>query len=155
RRQSVLHVWESADQPAEFTATQEFDWAFCTPVPGAPSERWGLYVGGRFEQSPSNSALVRPPHDGGHLQADVKFAELVAEIVGSVRKLNPLERKQAGLRQFLPPAVLAAIGDDSDTTLLAPRESIVTVMFCDLRGFSRQAETAGAGLSDLLDRVSQ
>jgi adenylate cyclase len=155
RRQSVLHVWESPDQPAEFTATQEFDWAFCTPVPGAPAECWGLYLGGRFEQNQPQSPAGGGRRDGEHLQADVKFAELVAEIVGSVRKLNHLERKQAGLRQFLPPAVLAAIGDDSDTTLLAPRESTVTVMFCDLRGFSRQAETAGSNLTELLDRVSQ
>jgi adenylate cyclase len=155
RRQSVLHVWESPDQPAEFTATQEFDWAFCTPVPGAPAERWGLYLGGRFEQNQPAPTLGHSRHDGEHLQADVKFAELVAEIVGSVRKLNHLERKQAGLRQFLPPAVLAVIGDDSDTTLLAPRESTVTIMFCDLRGFSRQSEAAGGDLTELLDRVSQ
>ena len=34
RRQSVLHVWENVDHESEFTATQEFDWAFCTPVRG-------------------------------------------------------------------------------------------------------------------------
>lgn len=155
RRQSVLHVWESHDQQPEFTATQEFDWAFCTPVPGAPGERWGLYIGGRFEQSQKAGALGAPNREGAHLHADVKFAELVAEIVGSVRKLNHAERQQAGLRQFLPPAILAAIGDDSDTTLLAPRESNVTVMFCDLHGFSRHAETSSGDLSELLDRVSQ
>lgn len=155
RRQSVLHVWESQEQQAEFTATQEFDWAFCTPVPGPPSERWGLYLGGRFDPGPNASASGRRRTDGGHLQADVKFAELVAEIVGSVRKLNHMERQQAGLRQFLPPAILTAIGDTSDPTLLAPRESQVTVMFCDLRGFSRQAETSRGNLTELLDRVSQ
>lgn len=154
QRQSVLHVWENPDQPSEFTATQEFDWAFCTPVPGAPSENWGLYLGGRFERTTPEyrEALTL---DGGHLQADVKFAELVAEIVGSVRKLNDLERQQAGLRQFLPPAVLAAIGDKADATLLSPRESDVTVMFCDLRGFSRRAELFREDLVGLLDRVSQ
>jgi adenylate cyclase len=92
---------------------------------------------------------------GNRLEADVKFAELVAEIVGSIRKLKHLERQQAGLRQFLPPAILAAIGSDSDPALLAPRESIVTVMFCDLRGFSRRVETARDDLIGLLDRVSQ
>jgi adenylate cyclase len=154
RRQSVLNVWESADREVEFTATQEFDWAFCTPISGPPGESRGLYLGGRFDLTPATP----PGHvlpDGKHLQGDVKFAELVAEIVGSVRKLNHLERQQAGLRQFLPPAVLSAIGNDSDPTLLAPRESNVTVMFCDLRGFSRQAETARNDLAGLLDRVSQ
>jgi adenylate cyclase len=154
RRQSVLNVWESAAREAEFTATQEFDWAFCTPIPGPPGETRGLYLGGRFDSAEA-AAPTRTPSNGSHLQADVKFAELVAEIVGSVRKLNHLERQQAGLRQFLPPAVLTAIGSDSDPSLLAPRESNVTVMFCDLRGFSRQAETARNDLAGLLDRVSQ
>ena len=154
RRQSVLNVWESAAREAEFTATHEFDWAFCTPIPGPPGESRGLYLGGRFD-----AAAVAPAgrhlSDSEHLQGDVKFAELVAEIVGSIRKLNHLERQQAGLRQFLPPAVLGAIGSDSDPALLAPRESEVTVMFCDLRGFSRQAEAARDDLAGLLDRVSQ
>jgi len=154
RRQSVLHVWESADRESEFTATQEFDWAFCTPIAGAPGESRGLYLGGRFDLT-SALPLGKAPIDGSHLQADVKFAELVAEIVGSVRKLKHLERQQAGLRQFLPPAVLAAISSESGPALLTPRESDVTVMFCDLRGFSRQAEAAGGDLAGLLDRVSQ
>ena len=154
RRQSVLNVWESTDHESEFTATQEFDWAFCTPIAGPPGEARGLYVGGRFDHDAA-AAPAHPRPNGARLQADVKFAELVAEIVGSVRKLNHLERQQAGLRQFLPPAVLAAIGSESDPALLAPRESNVTVMFCDLRGFSRQAETSRDNLAALLDRVSQ
>ncbi len=154
RQQSVLHVWESVNQQVEFTATQEFDWAFCTPISGPPDESRGLYLGGRFDLA-AVAPLGHVPPDGSHLQGDVKFAELVAEIVGSVRKLNHLERQQAGLRQFLPPAVLTAIGNESDPTLLVPRESRVTVMFCDLRGFTRQAETARDDLAGLLDRVSQ
>ncbi|MFN0052725.1 MAG: adenylate/guanylate cyclase domain-containing protein [Planctomycetales bacterium] len=155
RGQSVLHVWESHEQPVEFTATQEFDWAFCTPVPGAPGELWGLYLGGKFDQPLPAAAVPRLFQDGGHLHADVKFAEIVAEIVGSVRKLKHLERRQAGLRQFLPPAILAAMGEEADADLLAPREAEVTVMFCDLRGFSRQAESSRDDLTGLLDRTSQ
>ena len=154
RRQSVLNVWENVRHDNEFTATQEFDWAFCTPISGPPGELRGLYLGGRFDATGATSLGHAPP-DGNHLQADVKFAELVAEIVGSVRRLNHLERQQAGLRQFLPPAVLLAIGNASDPAALAPREANVTVMFCDLRGFSRQAETARDDLAGLLDRVSQ
>lgn len=154
RRQSVLHVWESAAQEGDFTATQEFDWAFCTPIAGPPGERRGMYLAGRFDAS-GGTLTGKAIADGNRLQADVKFAELVAEIVGSVRRLNHLERQQAGLRQFLPRAVLAAIGDDVNPALLVPRESNVTVMFCDLRGFSRRAEADRDDLTGLLDRVSQ
>jgi adenylate cyclase len=38
---------------------------------------------------------------------------------------------------------------------LAPRETEVTVLFCDLRGFSRASERAAADLMGLLERVSQ
>jgi adenylate cyclase len=39
--------------------------------------------------------------------------------------------------------------------LLAPREADVTILFCDLRGFSKQAEGSRHDLLGLLDRVSQ
>lgn len=155
RQQSVLHVWESEGQPADFTATQEFDWAFCTPVHGPSGERWALYLAGRFEKPPGSGGAASPPSVGGQLQADVKFAELVAEIVSSVRKLRHLERRQAGLRQFFPPVILSALDDDIDTALLAPRELDVTVLFCDLRGFSKRAEGSRDDLIGFLDRVSQ
>ena len=86
---------------------------------------------------------------------DVKFTELVAEIIGAVRRLNRLERQQAGLRQFFAPPILSALGDDMDTDLLVPRECEVTVIFCDLRGFSHQAEIGAGDLIGLLDRVSK
>lgn len=154
RKQSVLHVWEGSSLHLDFTGMQEFDWAFCTPVGSVASERWGFYLAGRIDP------MALPPpgkarDDGTRLQADVKFAELVAQIVGSVRKLNQLERQQAGLRQFFPPVILKALSEDFDAPLLAPRESDVTVLFCDLRGFSKQAEVSRGDLLGLLDRVSQ
>lgn len=156
RKQSVLHVWEGAVHQQEFTIAQGADWAFCTPIPGPANERWGLYLAGELDKSPGAlSGASGSQSDGQHLQADVKFAELVAEIVGSVRRLNHLERQQAGLRQFFPPVILSALGENLDAEMLAPRESDVTVLFCDLRGFSRQAEVSRDDLIGLLDRVSQ
>jgi adenylate cyclase len=157
RRESVLHVWESSSssEQLDYTVLQGFDWSFCTPVPGPVSEKWGLYLAGRFEKTGVLGTGKGVGREGGHLQADVKFAELVAEIVGSVRRLNHLERQQAGLRQFFPPVILTALEGNDEADLLAPRESDVTVLFCDLRGFSRRAEVSKGDLLDLLDRVSQ
>lgn len=152
QRQSVLHVWENAETHADFTASQELDWAFCTPILGPAGEKWGLYVAGRFGGMLSRAT-------GGQaiaaLQPDVKFAEIVAEFISAIRRLNHLERTQAGLRQFFPPVILNALGDSFDTSLLVPRESDVTVLFCDLRGFSRKAESQQDDLKGLLDRVSR
>ena len=49
RRSSVLHIWEKdSPQSQDLTLVQEFDWAFCTPVPGLALEPAGLYVAGRM-----------------------------------------------------------------------------------------------------------
>ncbi len=155
-RRSVLHVWASKeDVPDEddYTAVAEFDWAFCTPVEDGDSVKWGLYVAGELNH-PFQSSIPQGT-SGIDLQADVKFTELVSSIVKSVRRLNQLERQQAGLRQFFAPPILAAIGDNLNTEILEPRECDVTVLFCDLRGFSQHAEDSSEDLIGLLDRVSQ
>lgn len=155
-RRSVLHVWaskEDVQHEEDYTAVAEFDWAFCTPIEDGDSVQWGLYVAGELNQP--YQASVPLGASGIDLQADVKFTELVASIVKSVRRLNQLERQQAGLRQFFAPPILAAIGDNLNTEILEPRECDVTVLFCDLRGFSQHAEDSAEDLIGLLDRVSQ
>ncbi len=160
RQQTVLHTWESGDPTdSVFTATADFDWAFCTFVNEDQNGPWGLYVAGRSEP---RSLVERATGSLGPsvLQADVKFAELVAEIISAVERVNHVEGDLSVLRQFLSPPILAAleqqgsrVGLNSD--FLEPRECDVTVLFCDLRGFSHRAEEAGDDLLGLLDRVSK
>ena len=153
RRASVLHIWEQgAPQRNEQTLTQEFDWAYCTPVPGLAADPTGLYIAGRMGKTFVPGTTLS---DTLQLEADVKFTELVAEIISSVVRARRLERQKAGLRQFFAPPVLAALGDELDTTLLEPSECDVTVMFCDLRGFSQRAESEAGDLIGLLERVSR
>lgn len=153
RHASVLHIWEKgAPQQNEQTLTQEFDWAYCTPVPGLASEPTGLYIAGRMGKTFVPGTTLS---DALQLEADVKFTELVSEIISSVVRARRLERQKAGLRQFFAPPVLAALGDELDTTLLEPSECDITVMFCDLRGFSQRAESEAGDLIGLLERVSR
>ncbi|MGD9854532.1 MAG: adenylate/guanylate cyclase domain-containing protein [Planctomycetaceae bacterium] len=160
RQQTVLHTWES-DHAGDslFTATADFDWAFCTFVNEDHQGPWGLYVAGRSEpQSLADrvSGSLGPPV----LQADVKFAELVAEIISAVERVNRVEGDLSVMRQFLSPPILSALDQQGrfaglNSDLLEPRECDVTVLFCDLRGFSHRAEEAGDDLLGLLDRVSK
>jgi adenylate cyclase len=153
QRTSVLHVWTGAEDHATApTMGQEFDWAYCTPVSDLAEEPAGLYVAGQIGALSAAGATLS---ENGVLEADVKFTELVAEIIASVLKSRRLERQRAGLRQFFAPPILSALGDELDTTLLEPRECEVTVMFCDLRGFSQRAEHEADNLIGLLDRVSR
>jgi adenylate cyclase len=153
RKRSVLHVWESAKlSDSKYTISAEFDWAYCTPVADGPAA-WGIYVAGGQDRPLAAGQVSRT--EGVFLQADVKFTELVAEIVSSVLRLNRFERQKSGLRQFFAPPILSALGDDLDTGLLEPRECDVTVLFCDLRGFSQTAVAAADDLRGLLERVSR
>ncbi|MBX3103326.1 MAG: FHA domain-containing protein, partial [Bacteroidetes bacterium] len=52
QRRSILHVWQGEQQsPArsDYTASAEFDWAYCTPVRSSREEAWGMYVAGRMD----------------------------------------------------------------------------------------------------------
>ena len=106
-----------------------------------------FYVAGR---SPTEGAKLNQQR----LHADIKFTEFIAEIVNSLQRQRELERQQSGLRQFFSPPVLEALGHDLDTSMLEPRECDITVLFCDLRGFSHQAEEQADNLTGLLERVS-
>jgi adenylate cyclase len=145
---SILHTWDTQQAESQYTVVGEFNWAYCTPIRNVPGERRAIYVAGR---APGESALSGRPV----LESDVKYTELIADVVGSIRRVNRLERQRSSFRQFFAPPVLAALGDDPDTSLLEPRECDVTVMFCDLRDFSRHAETSSDDLIALLDRVSR
>jgi adenylate cyclase len=154
---SVLHVWTSREvQEPSYTESSGVDWAFCTPVAGRGAARWGLYVTGSM---PAGQQAAADSPFGAQLHADVKFTELVADILSSVLRMGRLEGNLAVLRQFLAPPIVAALERSSqdgslDAELLEPRECSVTVLFCDLRGFSQRAEGSAHDLGGLLRRVS-
>lgn len=146
---TVAHVWSNPAQESSNSAAGEtVSWAFCTPLRHESSRGWCLYVAG--VELPEADA----PHDPADLQDDAKFTELVADIVGRLRELTRLERRQAALSQFISPVVLQQLSDDDPDRLLVPRETEVSVLFCDLRGFSRVSEQSSRDLRGLLQRVS-
>ncbi|MCA9081822.1 MAG: FHA domain-containing protein [Planctomycetaceae bacterium] len=156
QKKSILHVWEAARAAVPeqgYTASAEFDWAFCTPVRTGPDEGWGIYVAGKLDHPWTG------PKGNTSLQADVRFTEILAEIMSTVERQNSMEGQLSVLRQFLSPPILAALestaGEEGvNSALLEPRECDVTVLFCDLRGFSQRAEESAHDLKGLLGRVS-
>jgi adenylate cyclase len=108
-----------------------------------------VYVAGR--DRPLGSS---PDQDFASLQDDVKFTELIADAAGRLRELWRLQRQQAALAQFLSPMVLDRVGIDDPQQAFAPREAEISVLFCDLRGFSRESERSARDLMKLLERVS-
>ncbi|MCC6126121.1 MAG: adenylate/guanylate cyclase domain-containing protein [Pirellulales bacterium] len=154
QRQSVLHVWHGAEtgNAAAFTESENYDWAFCTPVLGRACAGWGLYVAGRFNVERLGVTQSSDPTD---LREDVKFTELVAATLSSLRHMRLLEHRHATLSQFFSPVVLDTLAAEDPEIVLAPRETVVSVLFCDLRGFSRESERHADDLLGLLQRVSK
>jgi adenylate cyclase len=153
RRQSVLNIWRAGGlQPDAITLNTDYDWALCVPLSDEPTPGWGLYVTGRLETAASKNEKVVPQE---LLKSDLKFAELVAEIFNSLRQVLDLQRRQAVLARFLSRPVLAAIAGQNMEEVLKPRETEVTVIFCDLRGSCRLAEEGQADLMASWGRVSE
>ncbi len=152
QRQSVLQVWRGADADSQqpFTENENFDWAFCAPVLGKSCPGWAFYVAGRFNVELSGVSASDPTD----LREDVKFTELVAATLSSLRQMWLLERQQVSLSQFFSPVVLQTLTVEDPDVVLAPRETEVSVLFCDLRGFSRETERHADNLLGLLQRVS-
>ncbi|MBA4188611.1 MAG: adenylate/guanylate cyclase domain-containing protein [Planctomycetaceae bacterium] len=160
QQRTVLHVWAAPRNPtsggeATFTMQGDLDWAFCTPVRGESCPGWALYVAGGVTGDLATS--VAAPLTENELSDDLKFAELTADVLGSLRQVRKLQRDQARLNQFFSPTVQKVLTTAEPEAVLRPRETDVTVIFCDLRGFSHTVETeAVAGhLLEILERVSQ
>jgi adenylate cyclase len=155
KRESVLNVWMSATGPAAaaFTAREDVDWAFCVPLRSDACRGWVIYISG---QLPDEQTTASENHGelSDQLQDDVKFAELVGTTVASLRQSHRLQRRQAAMRNFFAPVVMKALASADPRSVLAPREADLTVMFCDLRGFSRRSERDANKLLKLLSDVS-
>jgi adenylate cyclase len=151
RRQSVFYRWDVQERQPEYTAHLGSDWALCAPLPDEPEPGWGLYVTGR--QYETAAVPGGPPRDQV-LKGDLKFTELVADIFGSLRQVRDLQRRHAELAHILSPAVLAALAT-RDGDVLRPRQTKVTVLFCDLRGSSRTIEEGQSDLAGMWERLSE
>lgn len=155
-RESVLHVWSRAIDATQafFTQSENVDWAFCTPINSESCPGWAIYVAGDFANLHPQNARDATAAITVDLQDDLKFTELTATTLGSLRQTRMLQRRQDSLRPFFAPVVQEALATRDPDEVLAPREANVSVLFCDLRGFSRQSEESGDKLLELLRRVS-
>ncbi|GAB4152722.1 MAG: adenylate/guanylate cyclase domain-containing protein [Planctomycetaceae bacterium] len=154
RGKIVLQVWDDkglSESQMEFTLVGNLDWAFCVPIVGEVSHEWCLYVSGVFAASPGADDVPVSP---GTLMGDLRFAALLAQYVSMFRQLRELQHQQAELSSFFSPAVMEAIRSHRAESLLAPSESEISVLFCDVRGFSKKTEEDREQLMALLQRVS-
>ena len=152
-QQSVVHLWapgQEDDPHSHYTIDGELEWAICTPIPTFANQRWCLYVAGRRQFAGWDE--VHAPKD---LLGDLRLAELMARFIGAVRHVRVLEHHQTEMRQFFSPAVVETLVSDEGAAALEPRQGPVSVLFCDVRGFSKMVEASSHDLHALLARVRE
>ncbi|UUO06575.1 adenylate/guanylate cyclase domain-containing protein [Blastopirellula sp. J2-11] len=145
-RECTIHVWEKGDEPSEgITVDPHAEWALGAPIGALPAV---LYVSG------VSPRLIGQATEVATLQDDLKFTLLAAATYGNLLNARELQKRQTSFAQFFSPSLQQLLEQDDWESLLQPRIADVTVLFCDLRGFSRRAELQRDRLLQLLDEVS-
>jgi adenylate cyclase len=152
-RQSVLHCGGHDSDESSFTNHEpDAEWASCTPLRDEGLLGRGLYVAGRIDRpAPSADSLARDEEFNGNL----KFAELVADVYGSVQRVRDLEYRVDQFGRYFSRGVQSVIAERDRAALLDARPTPVTVLFCDLRGSCRIAEEGAGDLPRVWQTVSE
>lgn len=141
---TVLHMWTGDN--LSYTITEGLGWAFASPIGGESCRGWCLYVSGQLTHASEEMKAK--------LKGDLRFTGLVAQFIGSVRQVRMLQEQKTVLSQFFSPSVMDGLKGQTWSEALRPRERDVTVLFCDLRGFSHMSERMQHDLLRLLTNVS-
>jgi adenylate cyclase len=160
RRSITIHVWQS--EGSKLVADSRFslsdpgtDWAMCVPMLDEASTGYGLYVIGRLPRDLKTADSVQRDNE---LKSDLRFAQLTADIFGSLRQVHDLQRRHSLLLRFLSPRVARVLMTEPNKSveeLLEAKPTDVTVLFCDLRGSCRIAEEGADDLPRLWESVSE
>jgi len=151
-RKSCLHIWSTEPGDVDPTAgadhtmtlgamhqTGATPWAVCTPFQDGPP--FALYVSGRIP--PGASA------DTAKLIEFQKFIEIMVGILETTRRGLQLARQYELAKLTWPRAIRKYLDDPERLeAMLKPQEKEVTVLFCDLRGYSGYAEAKGSNLHE-------
>ena len=70
------------------------------------------------------------------------FADEAAIAIANARLIDAVERQRTELARFVSPQVAELLSSEDGERLLAGHRAYISVLFCDLRGFTAFAETA-------------
>ncbi len=145
---SVLNVFEDTDtDDSPYTVSEGLSWAFCAPIKTESSRGWCLYVAG---QEPFGGRRFTEKD----LLGDLRFTQLVAQFIGSIRQVRMLQEHKTQLSTFFSPKIIEGLTTSNSKEVLSPAEREITVLFCDVRGFSKKSEALRDDLLTLLKSVS-
>ena len=82
------------------------------------------------------------PFADEHIELLKTFADQAAIAIANARLLDAVERQRTELSRFLSPQVAELVSSPEGEKLLGGHRAYITVVFCDLRGFTSFVETA-------------
>lgn len=127
----TMYSWANPDPGMAATPLEGIDWAICAAFRAAEDVSILFYVSGHDEERPFGDR---------NLRERARFTGLVADMIGRTLAIQRLELRQQRLQHYFSNAVIAKIVATSDPKELEPRLAESTVMFFDLRGFSKKTE---------------
>lgn len=130
--------------------TQDGRWSFCVPVKSEGTDPWCIYVAGTYGRNADYAPFLTP----NRLKPDASVTELVGHLMGAIRSVRALENRFEGIRQYFSPKLQDSVAGTDPETALAPQETDIVAIYCDLRGFSRMVAESTGDLHGLLARIS-
>jgi adenylate cyclase len=118
------------------------EYAYGGPVPG----RSGLHAPILLDDELIGViGIVRAaigPFDDEQIDLLQMFADQAAIAIANARLLEAIERQRTELSRFMSPQIAQLITSEEGERLLEGHRAYISVLFCDLRGFTTFAETA-------------
>jgi len=125
----TFHSWAAPADGVTATIQPGTDWAICAAVKVPGESALLFYAAGRDRGDAAQTS-----------RDNARFVGLVADIVGRGLSVKRLEGWHTRLSRFFSGPVATKILGSSDPKELEPKLAQSTVMFFDLRGFSRRTE---------------
>jgi adenylate cyclase len=137
---TVAHVWAlESESELQATAHAQADWAVASPVNISVDEKYCLYAVGSSAVALTDTQVRDQKKNLDELAA---LLDIVAETLGHHLTTERMNRFEGQVGQFFSPGLRERLSDKEFSQVLEPRLRDVTVMFFDLRGFSKATESA-------------
>lgn len=143
---TVTYVW-AQNTETEMTTHSACDWAIASPINVAGVDQFAIYVVGTASRAFSEVEALEQKE---YLDGIAALIDMVAETLSHHLTVARLNRFEDQITRFFSPVLRPMLRGGEFSKVLKPKRRRVTVMFFDLRGFSRAAEQADEDLETVL-----
>jgi len=152
-RTTVTHVWTQTSGGEAMTEFASINWAVTSPILISGDEQYALYaVGSRAQGWDTQEVVDEAMEEKQQLDERAALVDIVAETTGHHLAVQRVTRIEGQVGQFFSPVLRKLLVEEGFAEALRPTRGTVSVLFFDLRGFSKATEAAE---SDALDQILQ